>query len=60
MDEVLRIRSSVRRTTAVSLGTPTTELHKLLWTAPCFGEVGSVTSSATISGPVDELRRYLP
>lgn len=60
VEQVLRVRSSVRRTTAVSLGQPTTELHKLVWMAPCFGELASVVSSDAISDTVDELRRYLP
>lgn len=60
IEQVLRIRSSVHRTLAIALGEPTTELHKLVWMAPCFGEVASLTGSDATLQPADELRRYYP
>jgi len=60
VEQVMRVRSSVHRVAAVSLGEPSTELHKLLWMAPCFGEVASATAGAPITDSADELRRYLP
>jgi hypothetical protein len=60
VEEVLRLRSSVTATYAVSLGGSTTTLHRLSWYAPCFGEIASASGGDSSLSPADELRRYYP
>lgn len=60
VEQVLRVRSSVTRTLTVSLGDPTSQLHKAVWMAPCFGDLASVTSTGADLDPAEELRRYFP
>ena len=60
VEEVVRLRSQVTATYAVSLGESTTALHRLSWYAPCFGEIASVSGSSEELSPADELRRYYP
>ena len=58
--QVLRVRSSVHRTLAVALGEPSTALHKIVWMAPCFGDIASLSGADATLQPADELRRYYP
>lgn len=60
VEQVLRLRSQVTATYAVSLGEPTTTSHRLSWYAPCFGEIASVSGADAELAPADELRRYYP
>lgn len=60
VEQVLRLRSQVTATYAVSLGAPTSSIHRLSWYAPCFGEIASVSGADEALALPDELRRFYP
>ncbi len=57
VEQVLRIRSSVERTLAVSQGPHTETRYQLLWLAPCFGELARLEGTDEELVEVVEYRR---
>ncbi len=57
VEQVVKIRTSVERTLAISQGPHSETRHQLLWLAPCFGELARLEGTDEELVGVDEYRR---